>query len=218
MKPPAPPSPVQGLKLAIIEDDRRFRDQILDWCARTPSVTCVGAFANGEAALRDLPDRQPDVILVDLNLPGISGVETIRRLRARFPALRAVVLTVFEDVDHIFQALEAGACGYLTKTAQDADLLQAVTEAGQGGGTLSPEVAIRIIEHFNQRGRRPTAHAVLAPREQEVLQCLARGLSYKEIAHELHLSPHTVNDHLKSIYSKLHVHSRAAAVAKVFGR
>ena len=158
------------------------------------------------------------MVVVGLDPPGIDGVEFIRRLRAEHPAVKAVVVTSSKDAELVFAALEAGASACVTRTATLEEMRTAIEQAGRGGGWLSGEVALRVIAHFNARGRQRDGEGRLAPREREVLGLLSRGLTCKEIAECLGLSAHTINDHLKGIYAKLHVHSRAAAVARFLDR
>ncbi|MBM3880083.1 MAG: response regulator transcription factor [Verrucomicrobia bacterium] len=205
------------LTVAIVEDDRATRESLALLIDGTAGLCCQAIYTDAETALRSVPDHPPDILLVDLHLPGLSGIECVRRLRPQLPALKMLVLTKYEDADHIFQALKAGAHGYLLKQTPAPELLRSIVEVRQGSAPLSSEVAARMVSYFHEQGEHAAAAGRLSPRESEILDRLAKGYLYPEIAHELDITYTTVNGHIKSIYEKLHVHSRAAAVAKYLG-
>ena len=177
-----------------------------------------GACATAEEALRRLPTLSLDVVLMDIHLPGMSGIECIRRLKQQQPQLQITMLTVFEDHDRIFQSLAAGASGYLLKQTPPGKLLEAIAELHHGGSPMSAQIARQVVEAFQRPAAAQAGGESLTPREQEIIHLLARGYLYKEIADQLGLSVETVRTHLHRIYEKLHVHTRTEAVMKLFGR
>jgi DNA-binding NarL/FixJ family response regulator len=195
--------------VAIIEDQNETREGLSFLINSKERFECKHAYSSMEAALKGIGERPPRVALVDIGLPGLSGIEGVRILRDRYPSIAPVLLTVYKDDDRIFQAVCAGACGYLLKKTPPARLLEAVTEIAEGGAVMSPEVAIRVVELF-----RKTQTAALSPQELQVLKLLTQGHQNKTAAAELGISIHTVSFHLRSIYEKLHVHSRSEAVAR----
>lgn len=203
------------LVISLVEDETETRNYFAMFIERTPGFSCLGSYGTAEAALRSIPKRSPDVVLVDLHLPLMSGVECVRALRTRLPDQRILVLTKYEDPNLVFAALEAGANGYLLKRISPSELLAAVRRAHNGHAAVSSEVAALMVNYFNERGRNSRQVAELAPRERETLELLAKGYSYKEIAVMMAISFDTVNSYTKTIYTKLHVHSRAQAVAKL---
>jgi DNA-binding NarL/FixJ family response regulator len=202
------------IKAALIEDQREIREGLRTLVEGTPGYRCTGAFRTMEEALERIALEVPDVILVDIGLPGMSGIEGIPLLRGRYPEARILVLTIYDDDDRIFSALCAGACGYLLKKTPPARLLESLREAVEGGGPMSPEVAHRVIDLF--RDFRPPEHTdhELTPHEVRLLKLLAQGHNYKTAAAELKVSVNTVSFHMKHVYEKLHVHSKSEAVAK----
>lgn len=207
--------PHQGpINVAIIEDRREIREGLRALIEGTAGYSCRNAYRSMEEALEQLVHQPPDVVLVDIGLPGMSGIEGIPLLRERCPSARVVVLSVYDDDDRIFRALCAGACGYLLKKTPPARLLESLQEAVNGGGPMSPEVAHRVITLF--RTYRPPSPEVhdLTPHEQRLLKLLAEGHNYRTAALKLNVSVNTVSFHMKRIYEKLHVHSKSEAVGK----
>jgi DNA-binding NarL/FixJ family response regulator len=206
------------IRVAMVEDNAGLRESLGVLLNGTPGFLCAGAFGSAEAALDALPAMrpEPEVVLMDIHLPGKSGIECVRELRDRLPQTRIVMLTVFATSDRIFQALTAGASGYLSKRTAPADLLAAIQEVHRGGAPMSGDIAARVVEYFNARGQAREPDLNLSPRETEILQLLAEGLLYKEIRDRLGLSIDTVQWHIRNIYRKLHVRSRAQAVAKLY--
>lgn len=202
------------IRAAIIEDKREIREGLRALIDGTPGHRCKWAFQSMEEALQRISMEPPDVILVDIGLPGMSGIDGIPLLRERCPDARILMLTVYEDDDRIFSALCAGACGYLLKKTPPVRLLESLREAVEGGGPMSPEVAQRVIALFRDfRPPKPTSHD-LTPHELRLLKLLAEGHNYKTAAREFDVSVNTISFHMKRIYEKLHVHSKSAAVAK----
>lgn len=206
-----------AIQVSIVEDDEQIRTSLFDLISDAPGYSCVAAYPTAEQALKFLPSHPPDVVLVDIHLPKMSGVECARRLKAELPDLQIVMHTVYEDSETIFQALEAGASGYLLKRTPPAKLLEALAEVRQGGAPMSMHIARKVVQSFR---RRPSTEASesLAAREQEVLDYVAQGYINKEIADAMGLSVETVRGYLKNIYDKLHVRSRTEAVVKYLGK
>jgi DNA-binding NarL/FixJ family response regulator len=201
------------IRVAIVEDDKQIREGLADLIATTSGFSCVISSASMEQALVMI-DRDPaDIVLVDIGLPGISGIEGIRRLKQKFPKMLFLVLTIYEDDERIFDALCAGACGYLLKKTPSDRLLESIRDAMQGGSPISPEVARHVIQLFQKVQPEKDAKQ-LTPYEVRVLKLLAQGNSYNSAAENLGISVNTIRFHIRSIYEKLHVHSKSEAVAK----
>ena len=202
------------IAVAIVEDDAPARKILAGWITRAPGFRLAGEWGDAESALSGLAEKKPDVVLVDINLPGMSGVEAVKQLKPRLPATQFVMLTVYEDADHIYNALAAGATGYLLKQTPRQELLSALEDVHRGGSPMTSNIARKVVQSFRQDSAPATAGAELSPREQEVLELLARGYLYKEIADRLNITVPTVNTYVRRMYEKLHVRSRAQAVAK----
>ncbi len=205
------------LRVAIVEDDQRWRANVERLVSETEGLELVGSFRTGEDAVRDLPARRPQVVLMDINLPKMSGVECTRQLRELLPSLQIVMLTVYDDSDRIFQALQMGAGGYLLKRASADEILQAIQDVHRGGAPMSAYIARKVVQSFQQQTSVTKPDDALSKRESEVLGYVARGYSDKEVAEALGLTPSTVRSYLKNIYGKLHVHSRTQAILKAAG-
>lgn len=203
------------IAVAIVEDNPDYRMGISCVLRASPGVCVQGEYATAEAFFKALPEATPDVVLMDLGLPGMTGVAAIERLRALAPRVQPIVLSVHEDDDHVFHAVCAGAVGYLTKPVMPETLLEAVEAAFGGGTPMSPHVARRVLEMFRRHAPPPHADYALTTREVEVLERLVEGRGYREIADALFISLYTVRAHLRNIYEKLHVHSKSQAVSKV---
>jgi DNA-binding NarL/FixJ family response regulator len=206
--------PRRIIRVTVIEDQPDLRDGLALLINGSMDCRCTQAFGSMEEALREADSEPPDVALLDIGLPGMSGIEGVRILKQRYPQLLVLMLTVYGDDQRIFEAMCAGACGYLLKTTPPDRLLDCLREVVAGGAPMSPEVARRVIELFRQY--RPAQHAAchLSPQETRLLKLLGEGHHYKTAAAELGISVHTVRFHLRSIYSKLEVHSKSEAVAK----
>jgi DNA-binding NarL/FixJ family response regulator len=209
MEPPAP------IKVAIIEDQEKIRTGLAALISGTNGFACTGIWASMEEALAGLEGAEPDIVLVDIGLPGISGIEGIGMLKERRPSLSLLVLTVYEDDERIFGALCAGACGYLLKGTPPARLIESLSEAMTGGAPMSPQIARRVIRHFQSARPLPASPAHdLTPHEIRILRLLVEGHHYQTAADELGITVNTIRFHLRRIYEKLQVHSKAEAVAK----
>jgi len=208
----------QPVTVAIVEDSRGLRHSFETMLQRAPGLQWVGSFGDGEQALRDLPALRPRVVLMDINLPGISGVRCVARLAQSLPDTALIMVTVHDDTDAIFDSLAAGAGGYLLKPVRSAQLIAAIKEILAGGAPMSANIARRVVQAF-RTAPAPVADLVhLGPRERETLDLLAKGLLLKEIAEQLGISYWTVQEYIARIYEKLHVHSRSQAVAKYLGK
>jgi len=201
-----------AVAVAIIEDDAQTRKILAGWISRAPGFRLAGEWGDAETAVATLPERKADVVLVDINLPGMSGVEAVGKLKPILPQTQFVMLTVYEDADHIYNALAAGATGYLLKQTPRQELLSALEDVHGGGSPMTSNIARKVVQSF--RRSTPAPGAELSPREQEVLDFLARGYLYKEISERLNITVPTVNTYVRRMYEKLHVRSRAQAVAK----
>jgi len=205
------------ISVAIVEDNAGLQRSLNLLLGETPGFRCVGSYTTAEEALRQIPKHPAEVVLMDINLPTMSGIECTRQLRELLPGLRVIMITIYRDNDKIFKALRAGACGYLLKSATPDAILQAITDVHQGGAPMSSEVARKVVEAFQQPNALSDKSSQLSPREREVLDLLALGLPDKEIASKLCISLTTVRFHLKHIYDKLHVRSRIEAALKHSG-
>lgn len=203
-----------AIAVSIVEDDAQARKILAGWINRASGFRLVGDWGDAETALSQLTEKKPHVVLMDINLPGMSGVEAVKRLKPNLPETQFVMLTVYEDADHIYNALAAGATGYLLKQTPRAELLDALEEVHRGGSPMTSNIARKVVQSFRQNPSSGPAGEGLSPREQEVLDLLARGYLYKEIAERLNISVPTVNTYVRRMYEKLHVRSRAQAVAK----
>jgi DNA-binding NarL/FixJ family response regulator len=203
-----------AVAVSIVEDDPQARKIIAGWISRASGFRLAGDWGDAESALKLLPEKKPDVVLMDINLPGMNGVEAVRRLKPVLPATQFVMLTVYEDADHIYNALSAGATGYLLKQTPREELLSALGEVHRGGSPMTSNIARKVVQAFKQTSAPIPPGQELSPREQEVLELLARGYLYKEIAERLNISVPTVNTYIRRMYEKLQVRSRAQAVAK----
>ena len=205
------------INVAIVEDDTEIREMLTRAVQRASSLSFVASFSNGEQALAELPAHAPDVVIMDLQLPGMSGIDCTRHLKQRLPNTQVLVFTVFMDSDQIFKALAAGAKGYLLKRTSRQEIVDAIEQVWNGGAPMTAEIARRVVESFHNADaakKTATLEAQLTVREEEVLRLLAAGKPTKIIATELNLSAETVRFHLKHIYEKLHVRSRTEAVIK----
>lgn len=200
--------------VAIVEDDFGLRKQLVEILGTAPDIRCVGAFATGEEALKRIPENPPDVVLMDIKLPGISGIQCLTELKRMLPKLQVVMVTVYEDTERIFKALKAGANGYLIKSSPPDQLLEAVRDAYRGGAPMSSPIARKVVQHFHLLGPAPKEAENLSPRERQVLELLSSGFIYKEIGDKLNIGVETVRTYIKGICNKMHVRSRIEAVAK----
>lgn len=207
------------IKVAIVDDDTRLRESLSIVISGAENFRCIGAYANAEAALKQIPLAWPDVILMDINLPEMSGIECVAKLKEIRPSLLVIMLTVYSDEEKIFNSLRMGASGYLLKKTPPAEVLEAIADVRRGGSPMSYNIARQVVRYFQQQQQQRTTDdaANLSKREFEILTYLAKGYQYKEIAETLSISVATVRTHLRSIYDKLHVRSRTEAVVKFLG-
>ena len=203
-----------SIGVSIVEDDAPVREILGKWLAHAPELRFVSAFGSAEAALARLPQERPDVVLMDINLVAMSGTECVRHLKPLLPQTQFVMLTVYEDADHLFNALAAGASGYMLKQTPREELFAALKNVHAGGSPMSSNIARKVVQSFQRPPVADPDAEALTPREREVLELLARGDLYKEIAEHLGISLPTVNSHIRKVYEKLHVRSRSQAVAR----
>jgi DNA-binding NarL/FixJ family response regulator len=202
------------ITVSIVDDEKELRQSIATFVNGSPGFRCVSAYKCAEDALKGLPEDKPRVVLMDINLGGMNGIECVERLKAVAPEMQILMLTVYEDTDQIFKALEAGATGYLLKRSRPTKLLQAIREIDSGGSPMSSSIARKVVASFQKSKHTGEKQIHLSPREEMVLNCLAKGLTYKQIADQLDISIDTIRTYLRRIYEKLHVQSRTEAVAK----
>lgn len=207
-------APSAAIRISIVEDDPDIRAQLAMFLSGTPGFALVSEHGCGDDALLEIPRILPDIVLMDINLPGVSGIECVRFLKKRVPAVSILMLTVYEDTPSIFESLKAGAGGYLLKRLPGQKLIEAIRDAQSGGAPMSSQIARKVVQYFNEEERRRSELQELSIREREVLRELAEGRPYKEIAQVLNLSIDTIRKHLQSVYQKLHVHNRTEAVVK----
>jgi DNA-binding NarL/FixJ family response regulator len=206
------------LSICLVEDHAGTRESLAALLSEAPSLRLLATYATAEAALRGVPAADPDVALVDINLPGMSGIELVARLKVACPRLSLLMLTTHEESELIFQSLRAGASGYLLKNQAHAGLVEAVQQVRNGGAPMSMQVARKVVRFFHDPSPRPATFQALTSREHEILAALATGKLYKEIGDQLGISLSTVRGHLHNIYAKIHVQSRTEAVVKYLGR
>jgi len=206
--------PDQVIRVAIIEDDRATREGLGMLISGTPGYNCVATFRSVEDALRWSGAEMPDVLLLDIHLPGMLGSEGVGLLHEKFTGIEIIMLTVYAEQDKVFESICNGACGYLLKETPPARLLEAITEAHHGGAPMSPEIARKVITLFQKTGKPEKFDGHLTPQEGRLLKLLVEGYSYRGAADQLGISINTIRDHIRSIYDKLHVHSKSEAVSK----
>jgi DNA-binding NarL/FixJ family response regulator len=206
------------ITVSIVEDQEQLRNTLARVIGRADGFECVSSYGSAEAALEELPKKNPDVVLMDINLPGMNGVECARKLKQAAPQIQIVMLTVYEDTENIFNALAAGASGYLLKRTSTAELLESIREVQRGGSPMTAHIARKVVLSFQKPAASPDGTEDLSPREREVLDCLSQGFLYKEIAEKLGISYETVHTYIRRIYEKLQVRTRTEAVAKFLRR
>jgi len=206
------------IRVSIVEDNRGTRESLTELLTRSPALRFVSAHASAEEALRQIPVEAPDVVLMDINLPKMNGIECVAKLKQQRPTLQVLMLTTYEEGDLIFDSLRKGASGYLLKNLPPAELIQAIEQVHAGGAPMSMQIARKVVNHFQQIKQPQSDMEQLTRREQEILALLAKGYLYKEIADQLGITLSTVRAHLHTVYEKLHVQSRTEAVVKYLGR
>jgi len=204
------------IRVSIVDDESGLRRSISAFINGAPGFRCVSTYSTAREALRGLPLDRPDVVLMDINMAGMDGIECVGRLKALHPQMQIVMLTVYEDSEQIFRALTAGASGYMLKRLTPASLLEAIREVHEGGSPMSSSIARKVVASFRKSSTRGVAASPLSPREQMVLERIAKGSPYKEIAADLNITIPTVRNYLRRIYDKLHVETRTEAVAKYY--
>ena len=202
------------IKVAIVDDDEGIRTSLAALIRRAPTLKLAGDYPDAETALKEIPRHPPDVVLMDINLPGIKGVECVRQLKSAMPSVQFLMLTVYEDSDSLFNSLKAGASGYLLKRTASARLLEAIRDVYGGGSPMTPQLARRVVQFFSKPAEGELSVSRLTPGEREFLGQLANGYAYKEIADRMKISIDTVRSYVRTVYEKLHVHSRTEAVVK----
>jgi DNA-binding NarL/FixJ family response regulator len=206
-----------SIKISIVEDQPEMRESLVAWLGDAPGLRCVGAHATGEEALKRIPEENPDVVLMDINLTGMNGIQCVARLKESLPKTQVLMLTTYDEGDMIFDSLRAGANGYLLKNMPQAELVEAVQQVHNGGAPMSLQIARKVINHFHQNKKPTPEIEQLTGREYEILKLLAKGYMYKEIADQLSITMSTVRSHVCAVYDKLHVHSRSQAAKKLAG-
>ncbi len=206
------------IKVSIVEDDGGVRQCLSGLLNMTAGFRCISDFSNVETALKNLPHEWPNVLLMDINLPKMSGIECVSKLKAMRPQLQVIMLTVYVESEKIFQSLMAGASGYLIKQTPPAEIINAIMEMHRGGSPMSSQIARKVVQYIQQLEQPRAETASLSKREHEILAYLAKGFQYKEIADKLSISIETVHVHVRHIYEKLHVRSRTEAVVKFLGK
>jgi RNA polymerase sigma factor (sigma-70 family) len=205
------------ISVSIVEDSEKLRGTLARVLNRAEGFRCVSQYPSAEDALRDLPNVKPDVVLMDINLPGMNGVECVRQIKPLLPETQVMMLTVYEDTENIFNALAAGASGYMLKRTSTRELIEAIREVKRGGSPMTMHIARKVVQSFQRNAPAQPAES-LSEREQQVLDLLSRGLIYKEIAEKLGISYETVHTYIRRIYEKLQVRTRTEAVAKFLRR
>lgn len=207
------------IQVSIVEDDNRIRESLTVLIDGTENIRCVSAHRTAEEALRQIPLKKPDVVIMDISLPEMSGIECVKQLKTLRPQLQILMLTMYENSQQVFESLKAGASGYLVKRTSPAEILKAIEDVHGGASPMSGKIARAVVEYFQSLEQKPSPSAPhLSPREKEILDLLVKGYRYKEIADALSISFETVRFHLKNIYEKMHVHSRTEAVVKYLGK
>jgi DNA-binding NarL/FixJ family response regulator len=208
---------METIRVCVVEDIPEIREGVRFVINQTPGFECTSVFENAEDAVSGLPGLKPHIVVMDINLPGMSGIECIRRVKAGAPHTQFVMFTVFEDSEQVFEALAAGASGYLLKKTPPHKIIEALHELHEGGSPMSASIARKVVTSFQKQPPREESHN-LSVREKEILDWLSKGLLYKEIADKLSISTGTVRQHIHNIYEKLHVQNRTEAINKVYGR
>ena len=202
------------IKVAIVDDDEGIRATLATLIRRAPALRLAGGYPDAETALKEIPGHAPDVVLMDINLPGMNGVECVRQLKTILPGVQFLMLTVYEDSDSLFNSLKAGASGYMLKRTASARLIEAIQDVHAGGSPMTPQLARRVVQFFAKPAGDVSPLSRLTPGEKEFLDQLAKGYAYKEIADRMNISIDTVRSYVRTVYEKLHVHSRTEAVVK----
>jgi DNA-binding NarL/FixJ family response regulator len=207
-----------SISIAIVEDLDAVRNGLKDFISLSTDFLVIGVFKTGEEALAHLPEITPDIVIMDINLPGMNGIECIRQVKDKSPGTQFMMFTVYENDEKVFEALKAGASGYLLKNTGLLEIVESVKELYDGGSPMSANIARKLVNLVRDTGKETHFMDVLSPREKEILQLLSKGLLYKEISHQLQITTGTVRIHIHKIYEKLHVQNRTEAINKAFGK
>jgi DNA-binding NarL/FixJ family response regulator len=206
------------IRVSIVEDDEGIRSNLAQLLGSHPDFECVSTHAHGRGACAEIPRLRPEVVLMDINLGAMDGIECVARLKSALPGLQIIMVTVYEDTDKIYPALEAGATGYILKRTPTEELFEAIRQVCRGESPMSGPIARKVVQFFQQKARNSELLDQLSPKEHQVLERLARGFLYKEIAQEMQITHETVRTHIRSVYQKLQVNTRTAAVLKYLGK
>ena len=207
-----------SITLAIVEDLDEVREGLKQFISLNPEFNVLETFKSAEEAVHKIPLQQPDIVIMDISLPGMSGIECIREMKNKVPQTQFMMFTVYENDEKVFEALKAGASGYLLKNTGLVQMIEALKELYNGGSPMSANIARKLVKVFHEQENNIAVVEILSQRENEILQLLAKGLLYKEIAEQLHISTNTVRQHIHKIYEKLHVQNRTEAINKAFGK
>ncbi len=206
------------IRVSIVEDTDDIREALRVLIHGSSGFECIHVFPDAESALERIPEQEIDVVLMDIHLPGLDGIECMSKLSERMPGTQFMMCTVYDDDDHVFHALQSGASGYLLKRTSPAQILEAIRDLHEGGSPMSSEIARRVVQSMQKQKKHSDSAEVLTDREKEILDYLAKGYLYKEIATELFISKETVKKHIHNIYDKLHVQTRTEALNKAFSK
>jgi len=204
--------------VSIVEDMEDVRNSLQRLIESAEGFVCIATYSNAEDALKEVPTKTPDIVLMDINLPGMNGIDCIKKIKALCPETQFMMFTIYEDTEQVFDALAAGASGYLLKKTPKDKILESLRELFEGGSPMNSHIARKVVKYFQTKKEKPTEGAQLSARETEVLELLSKGFLYKEIGDKLNIATGTVRQHLHKIYEKLHVQNRIEAVNKFFGR
>jgi two-component system, NarL family, response regulator LiaR len=206
------------ISIAIVEDNEEIRKSLVAFMQNADGILCIGQYANAETALKEIPEILPDVVLMDIGLPKMNGIECIRQLKPLCPSVQFMICTIYDEDEKIFDALEAGANSYILKRSKPDQLVDAIRDLYEGGSPMSSDIARKLVLSFQKKQIPDRTSFGITPREAEILDLLAEGLSYKEIAAKIFISVKTIRKHIYNIYEKRHVHSRLEAINKFFGK
>jgi DNA-binding NarL/FixJ family response regulator len=207
-----------SISLAIVEDLDEVREGLKQFISLNPEFKVLDTYKSAEEAVYEIPNQKPDIVIMDISLPGMNGIECIRQIKSKVPKTQFMMFTVYENDEKVFEALKAGASGYLLKNTGLVQMIEALKELYTGGSPMSSNIARKLVTVFRDQQNNPASIEALSPRENEILQLLSKGLLYKEISDQLSISTGTVRQHIHKIYEKLHVQNRTEALNKAFGK
>lgn len=208
----------KNISIAIVEDNEEIRKSLVAFIENAEGLLLIGQYANAETALQEIPEILPDIVLMDIGLPKMNGIECVRQLKPLCPNVQFMICTIYDEDEKIFDALEAGANSYILKRSKSEQLIEAIRDLYEGGSPMSSDIARKLVQSFQKKPAHDRSSFGITPREAEILDLLAEGLSYKEIAASISISVKTIRKHIYNIYEKLHVHSRLEAINKFFGK